>query len=162
MVELQTLLFFSLAAIAAWPASFDGIRILGVFYLCWLAYKAITTSSAAKIEKKEPSKFAAIFRQAMLTSLLNPKALLFFMVFLPQFVNTGAGQVSLQLAILGFTLSTLAIVFHTALAFMSGQIRNVFGQQIRSGRIVKWLHASLFIGLALRLLLLEKPVTSKF
>ena len=145
------------AVVAAWPPLFDLLRYLGAAYLVWLAVQAIRPRAAADLEVRAKSSSEKIYRMAVLNSLLNPKPLLFFMVFLPQFVNPGAGHIPLQIAIFGLLLSVIALAFHSTLAATSGRIATVFSRSTRYGDYFRWLHASLFVGLALRLLLLEKP-----
>ena len=63
-----------------------------------------------------------IFRRAMLNSLLNPKALLFFMLLLPQFASPSRGSTFWQLLTLGGVLSAISLVFHSSLGVFSGVI----------------------------------------
>jgi threonine/homoserine/homoserine lactone efflux protein len=103
------------AAIAAWPPSFNILRYLGAAYLLWLAYHALRSREIGQLQAisyKPPSK---IIRSSALNSLLNPKALLFFMLFLPQFVSAELGNVTLQLVVLGLALSVFALIFHALL-----------------------------------------------
>jgi len=104
------------------------------------------------------ASFWRIFVRGTLNSLLNPKALLFFMVFLPQFVTVTAGDVGLQLISLGTLLALIALLFHTLLGIFAGQLR----AKLFSGRISRRLGTYGFAGvmtaLAARLLFLERPL----
>ena len=95
---------------------------------------------------------------AMANSLLNPKALLFFVVFLPQFVDQSRGQVALQLAILGATLSMAALIFNSVLGALSGRVGAFLTQSPKVAKYQGWLLGTVLLSLALRLLLMEKPV----
>ncbi len=101
---------------------------------------------------------ATLVRMAMLNSLLNPKALLFFIVFLPQFVNPAHGHVTAQLAILGITLSVVALVYNTLLGMFSGRVGAALQRNPRVAKIQGWFLGAVLAGLALRLLLLDRPV----
>lgn len=82
------------ALVAAWPPSFDLLRYAGALYLLWLAVQALRSSGGLPTgARAQPSAFARIVRMAFLNNLVNPKALLFFMVFLPQFVDPARGSV---------------------------------------------------------------------
>lgn len=145
------------ALVAAWPPSFDVLRFTGVFYLVWLAIQAIRSPGKAVITHREKTSMAKIFRMAALNSLLNPKALLFFMVFLPQFVVASRGHVTLQLAILGITLSFAALLFNTALGTFSGKIGAFLNRSPRASKLQSWFLGGVLVSLAIRLLLLERP-----
>lgn len=147
------------AAILAWPPSFDLLRWLGALYLVGLAVQAVRRRGPASIAEKNRATLAQILRMALLNSLLNPKALLFFLVFLPQFVSPGQGSVQLQLATLGITLSLIALAFHAGLGVTSGKAASWFQQGAWSGRRLSWLHAGLFLALAARLVILARPTS---
>ena len=103
------------AAIAQWPPSFDLIRWAGVFYLLWMAWKALRVRATGPLHTALQASLMSVFMRAMLNSLLNPKALLFFMVFLPQFVVPGSSSVARQIVTLGLVLTLIATFFHIAL-----------------------------------------------
>ena len=145
------------AVIAAWPPSFDALRVVGALYLVWMAWRAIRAPGEAVIAKQTAIPMRKLVRMAMLNSLLNPKALLFFIVFLPQFVNTAHGYVTAQLAILGITLSAVALVYNTLLGVFSGRIGAALQRNPRVAKIQGWLLGCVLAGLALRLLLLDRP-----
>jgi threonine/homoserine/homoserine lactone efflux protein len=145
------------ALVAAWPPAFDVLRYVGALYLVWLAVQAIRSPGKAAIKDRENTSMARIFRMAMLNSLLNPKALLFFMVFLPQFVDVARGNVVLQLAILGLTLSMTALCFNTALGMFSGQIGRFLNRSPRMAKFQSWFLGGVMISLAVRLLMLDRP-----
>ena len=149
------------AMIFAWTESFDVLRIAGAAYLLWLAIK--TLSSPAHVSTPGNStanlSFAKIMRNAMLGSLLNPKALLFFTVFLPQFVNPAKGSITLQLVILGLLLSVASVVFNTTLGAFSGQLGTLVQRKPRVARFQKWLLGGVLAVLAVRMFLTERPLS---
>ena len=152
------------AMVFAWSASFDVLRVLGAAYLLWLAIKTVRSPARAlvpDVSGSSPSTanlaFRTIAKNAMLGSLLNPKALLFFMVFLPQFVNPAVGHIALQLLALGLTLSVASVVFNTALGAFSGQLGKLLQRHPRADTFQKWLMASVLAALAIRMFLTERP-----
>lgn len=95
--------------------------------------------------------------RAMLNSLLNPKALLFFMVFLPQFVVHGHSGIAQQIVVLGIVLTLIATFFHVVLGVVGGAIRRLAS---REGGAVKWQSRGLalvLVALAIRLALTSSP-----
>ncbi|HCE6867939.1 TPA: LysE family translocator [Pseudomonas aeruginosa] len=144
------------ALVASWPPAFDIIRYAGVLYLLWLAYGMLHDKAAAPTQTLSVLPLRQVFLRALLNSLLNPKALLFFMVFLPQFVEPSAGPVALQLMQLGGVLALVALLFHLLLGGLSGPL----GAWLRRHRpfavAQSRLLGLLMLGLALRLLLLGR------
>jgi threonine/homoserine/homoserine lactone efflux protein len=148
------------AMVFAWSASFDVLRIAGAAYLMWLAFKTLRTPPGAMTASaaKTNLAFHKIARNAMLGSLLNPKALLFFMVFLPQFVNPDKGSIAIQLVTLGLVLSAASVVFNTTLGAFSGQLGKLMQRNPRAATFQKWLLGSVLAALAVRMFLTERPV----
>ncbi len=145
------------ALIAALPASFDVLRVAGALYLLWLAWQAIRSRGQLLITSGAAIPSLEIFRRAMLNSLLNPKALLFFMLFLPQFANTSRGSVGWQLLTLGGVLTAISLVFHSSLGAFSGAVGQWLTRSPKAARAQRWFLASAMVLLALRLLWLERP-----
>lgn len=145
------------ALVAGWPPSFDLIRYAGVIYLLWLVFKTLQKSPGLDAAQVKRERLSRVFLQAMLNSLLNPKALLFFMVFLPQFVRPEAGSITLQLLILGGVLTLIAGVFHALLGIFGGTLSRFFAGRSQSARLQKWGLATVLMLLAARLALMSRP-----
>jgi threonine/homoserine/homoserine lactone efflux protein len=145
------------AVVAAWPPSFDVLRYAGAAYLLWLAFKALRADGAMVLNQATLPTSRKVFSMAMLNCLLNPKALLFFMVFLPQFVNPQAGSISMQIMLLGVWLTFIAFVFHVLLGAFAGQIGQLLQRHPRAAVAQRWVLASVLGALALRLLFIERP-----
>ena len=145
------------ALVAAWPPSFDLLRYAGALYLLWLAWRALRSGSAHLPAQAGRAGFAQVLRSAWLNNLVNPKALLFFMVFLPQFVDPARGSVPAQLALLGVTLSLAGLLFNTVLGACSGMIGRWLQHRRGAAGFQRGLLATVMVGLALRLLLIDRP-----
>lgn len=124
-----------------------------MLYLGWQALK-IKAVAGASVE--EAASLYSVFVRATLNSLLNPKALLFFMVFLPQFVSVQNGNVPLQLMLLGAVLSVVALLFHMLLAMCSSRLRYLRGARSGQNRMGRYLVATVMFGLSARLVLLSR------
>jgi threonine/homoserine/homoserine lactone efflux protein len=145
------------AIVAKWPPAFELIRVAGVLYLLWMAYKAWRISASLPAHRELQGSLASVFVRALLNSLLNPKALLFFLVFLPQFVVRGTAPVAQQLIILGAVLTAIAVVFHAGLGILGGAIHRL---PSRSHGAARWQSRGLVLVLtmlAVRLALTSRP-----
>ena len=145
------------AVVASWPPSFDLIRYAGVVYLLWLVFKTLRKKPRLAAAKVEPARLGLVFLQAVLNSLLNPKGLLFFVVFLPQFVRPEAGSIAGQLLVLGGILTLIAAVFHILLGIFGGAVSRFFSARPAGAALQKWGLASVLMVLAIRLALMSRP-----
>ena len=89
-----------------------------------------------------------VFVRAMANGLLNPKALIFFLTFLPAFVNPAHQNVAMQLWALGLWLTAVALLFHAALGFIGAHLRRAAAQASVGHAALQWLHAAVLAGLA--------------
>ncbi|MBV7525021.1 hypothetical protein PS647_00250 [Pseudomonas fluorescens] len=143
--------------VMSWAPAFDLLRWAGACYLILLAWQALKTSTSDIESQATQASLKKIFVRATLNSLLNPKALLFFMVFLPQFVTVGTSSVTSQLMFLGLLLALIALIFHSLLGFCAGQLHVRFREGMISKRLGAYSFAAVMTALAARLLLLDRP-----
>lgn len=146
------------AVVASWPPAFDLIRYAGVFYLLWLAYKALQSKAVLDPAHVTRVPLRQVCMRATLNSLLNPKTLLFFMVFLPQFVNPAQGSLGGQLLLLGLVLTLISGIFHTLLGVFGAAVSRRFSRAPGTGRWQSWGLAAVMLLLAVRLALMSRPV----
>jgi threonine/homoserine/homoserine lactone efflux protein len=144
------------AVVMSWAPAFDLLRLAGAGYLLWLAWQALTAPTGESAAPRPLGSIRKIFVRATLNSLLNPKGLLFFMVFLPQFVTVGNASVTVQLVVLGVLLTLISLVFHSVLALCAGTLRGRLNSMPR--RWANYGFASVMTALAARLLFLERPI----
>lgn len=144
------------AVVMSWAPAFDLLRLAGACYLLWLAWQALTARTCEGAAPRPLGSIHKIFVRATLNSLLNPKGLLFFMVFLPQFVTVGNASVTVQLVMLGVLLMLISLVFHSVLALCAGTLRGRLNGMPR--RWADYGFASVMTALAARLLFLERPI----
>ncbi|MBN3267256.1 threonine transporter RhtB [Bordetella bronchiseptica] len=141
------------AVFAASPAAFMALKLAGAAYLAYLAWQVLRApvGGGGGGQRPEPLARGALYRRGIIMNLTNPKVLLFFFAFLPQFTRPEAGPMGWQIVELGaiFMLATL-LVFGAIAVFSGG-----FGRLLRrSARAQRWLNrlaGLVFIGLALRL-----------
>ena len=145
------------ALVASWPPSFDLIRYAGVVYLLWLVFKTLQKKPGLDTAGVNRVPLARVFLQAMFNSLLNPKALLFFVVFLPQFVRPQAGSIAVQLMVLGGVLTLIAALFHGVLGSFGGALSRFFARRSNSAWLQTGGLATVLTVLAVRLALMSRP-----
>ena len=147
--------------VAAWPPSFDLLRLGGAAYLLWMAWNAWHHPGQLALTRTGAQSLFTVFRRSALNSLLNPKALLFFLVFLPQFVEASGTPVALQLALLGGVLTIASVVFHGALGLVGGQLASALSARLahspRLANLPGRMQALVLAALAVRLLLTQRP-----
>lgn len=132
--------------IAAFPLLFDAIRYAGAVWLLVLAMRLLRAGNAAELPQARPAR---AFLDGLMVNLSNPKVALFILAFVPQFVRPDAGPVLGQFLIFGAILS-LGGFFITAGA---GAFAARLGPRLIAGRALRWLSASIFSALALKLAL---------
>lgn len=137
--------------------AFEIVKYLGAAYLIYLGVKSLLEKSKKKAEEPaavpKKSSSAVSFRQALLIELLNPKTALFFLAFLPQFVNNDGTPVVIQLLTLGLTFVLMSILYTTALAFLTSSIGDRLFSNNNS-RFARWqgkVVGTIYIGLGLQL-----------
>lgn len=144
------------------PWTFDLVRLLGAAYLAWLGLQmlrggglALPTSDAGSAPVVPHADRRALLR-GLLTNLLNPKALLFCSVLLPQFVSPGAGSLAVQFAALGTVLVLVSLAFDCAYALAGGRLGRWLASRPRAQRLQQWGFGGLLIGFGVRLALLRQ------
>jgi threonine/homoserine/homoserine lactone efflux protein len=99
---------------------FDWLRLAGAAYLAWLGWRLLRAPGALETPGRTPAPRGGFFLQGFLVMLSNPKVLLFFGAFIPQFVDPRADH-ALQVALLGLTAMAVAMVSDGAYAVLSGR-----------------------------------------
>ena len=107
---------------------FDWVRIAGAAYLVWLGIKLIRSPGALGDPKQTPKPKIGFFWQGFLVLMSNPKALLVFGAFIPQFVDAKGDYVP-QVILLGLTAMVVAGLFDSMYAILAGRARNVMSAQ---------------------------------
>jgi threonine/homoserine/homoserine lactone efflux protein len=139
------------------PVAFEIVKWTGAAYLVWLGVRALlrhgTTAALAPVA---PASRAAVFRQGMLTNVLNPKVALFFLAFLPQFVDPDRGLVALQIASLGLLFNLSGTLVNIAVAVLASGAGDWSRRRFGESALLRRMTGVLFIGLGVRLALLER------
>jgi threonine/homoserine/homoserine lactone efflux protein len=122
---------------------FDWVRFAGAAYLVWLGIKLIREPVKGLEAEAPPPPRGGFFLQGFLVALSNPKLLVFFGAFIPQFVDLERDQLS-QVALLGVTFMVIAGLTDAAYALLAGQARSFFSG--RRTRLLSRVSGSFMIG----------------
>lgn len=142
---------FGLAAIfQASAVAFTLVKIVGVGYLLFLAWKAFT-ARAQKLENPDRSSNGGFYRRGVIMNVTNPKVSIFFLAFLPQFVNAERGAVSGQVVILGLMFIGATVMVFGGVAFMGGALRDFLVRSPKTQSIMNKASAVVLALLAVRL-----------
>jgi RhtB (resistance to homoserine/threonine) family protein len=145
------------ALLAASATAFTVIKFAGAIYLIYLGTRLIFAKPAAAAAVGEsraagaPKSLKQLFLQGFWTNVLNPKVVLFFVSFFPQFVTTGSDQKALAFLTLGAVFVAMSMLWNSFVAWIAGSVTQRF-----SGKpsVKKWLDrgvGSAFVGLGIKL-----------
>ncbi|MDA7946517.1 MAG: LysE family translocator [Hyphomicrobiaceae bacterium] len=143
------------ALLAASAEAFTALKIVGALYLLWLAIDAIRNGSALDVSRDQEShqRLGHVFLTGVGINLLNPKIILFFVTFLPQFVSAGDPNAAAKMTFLGVYFIALAVPFCLAVIVAADRIAETVKRSPVVTRIMDWVFASVFASFAVRLLL---------
>ena len=148
------------ALFRAAPWTFDVVRLVGAAYLLWIGIQCLRTTMLPNLNGSgttdETTRWGTAIRRGLLTNLLNPKALLFCSVLLPQFIDPVSGPVLAQFAILGLVLVGVGLLFDSAYALTGAALGRWLQRSPGAQRLQQWLFGSLLIGFAVRLTFVQQ------
>lgn len=162
-VLVHTLLAaFGLSAVLAASAmAFTVVKYAGAVYLIWIGIGYLRSPGARHTTPQtSPEKNlrpATVFRQGVLTNVLNPKVSLFFLSFLPQFVDPGVQFVFAPFLLLGMIFFTTGSIWCLTLVYGATWITGRLQQQAPLGMVLKKATGALFVGLGVKLALSRVP-----
>ncbi len=142
------------ALIVASPAAFLALKIFGAGYLVYLAYQAIRHGSAFKPTQKSGPRLSVIrsFSTGLGVNLMNPKIILFFMTFLPQFVSPLDPDAPGKLFFLGAMFVLISVPVTAPMVLAAERFSVAMARNPRVTRLVDYLFAGVFSAFALKIL----------
>jgi len=147
------------ALIAASATAFLALRIAGGLYLVWLGVQAVR--SRASIDVGRPpagagsERLASLFAKGLAANAVNPKVILFFLAFLPQFVAAARGGVAWQTAQLGILFTVVSALIFSAIGYFAGHLGEIFRRNPAAGAWLDRIAGTVFIALGLRLIVVR-------
>ena len=133
------------------------VKFAGAAYLIYLGIRAWLEKSTFTLETP-PSAVTShvLFWQGVLSNVLNPKIAIFFLAFLPQFVDPGSTQVTSQMVLLGLTFACFGLCFLLVVGYSSGTIGKWLTGRPQYARFFQRLAGGILLSLGIRLALTEK------
>ncbi len=143
--------------LAASAAAFTVLKFAGAAYLAYLAIEAIRHGSSLSLEQGggRPVPLRAVFAKGLFVNLLNPKVIIFFVTFLPQFVSASDPHAAGKMLFLGLTFMVANIPVCAAFILAAGKIAALLKGSSRATRFVDWLFAGVLGAFAVKLILTQ-------
>jgi len=152
LVHITALALGLAALLAAVPLAYDVVRIAGAIYLVVIGLQLILRPRrAGTVAPLEKSRLGVIFAQAVVTNVLNPKVALFFLAFLPQFVDPAAGAPVPQIVFLGLLFDIQGTLVNVAVALLASRGTAWLRASERRVTLLQRLTGLLFVALGARL-----------
>ncbi len=140
------------AAIAAAPALYEVVRYAGAAYLLYIGIRSWREgSTATDVQLRPVQPLRTVLWRATVTNLLNPKIVLFYLAFLPQFVAPARGRVALQLLLLGLLFVLFGLIVDAVIAVTAGRLGEWLQRKRKVTGVLNRVAAAVFVGLAVRL-----------
>lgn len=143
------------ALVAASPLAFTALKWIGGGYLVWLGLNALKhAGQGAQVSGFDSGSNSTrtLFFKGMFANAINPKVVLFFLSFLPQFVVPDQGHIGLQLGILGFIFAVQAGILFAVLAYFAGTIGAWLTRRPQASVWLDRIAGAVFVGLGLRMM----------
>ena len=144
------------AVLASSALAFSVVKYAGAAYLLYLGIHALRTRPQVLPTPRTSTSAGSSFGQAVATGVLNPKVALFFLAFLPQFVDQSRGPVLAQFMLLGASMAVLDTLYEVVLVLVAARLRE---RLLRNRRFVAWQNrvtGAVLLALGVRLAVQER------
>lgn len=136
------------AILLASATAFNVVKLLGAGYLIYLGISTLLARrSATKMAAPEALPLYRLFIDGVLISIFNPKIALFFLAFLPQFVDPTSGTFTTQVLLLGCVYVSLALLTDGTYAMLAGSLRKWITPKILDGPALRYVSGTIYLGL---------------
>lgn len=134
------------------PLAFTAIKLVGAAYLLWLAWRMVTAGETGAVPALTAKSRRRAFAESIAVEVLNPKTALFYLAFLPQFVDPAAAlPVWAQLLVLGVVVNLLFSSADLVAVFLAGGLAARLRRSGRAQKLLRWFGGSVLAGLGLHL-----------
>ena len=159
LVHITALALGLAALLAAVPLAYDVVRIAGAIYLVVIGIQLVLRPrTAADVARLPRSRLRVIFAQAVITNVLNPKVALFFLAFLPQFVDPAAGSPVPQIVLLGLLFNVQGTLVNVAVALLASRTTVWLRSNERRVSLLQRLTGGIFVALGIRLAMVPRSL----
>ncbi len=146
------------ALLVASAEAFTIVKWAGAAYLVWIGVRTLLGGDKKSEAPAPPIQpLSRIARQGFVVAVLNPKTAIFFLAFVPQFVNPSHGPVAWQFLILGTLFAILGIVTDSAYGVLAGALQGLVTQRRAAQRPARLVTGTLYLGLGVSAALAEPP-----
>jgi len=136
------------ALIVSSAFAFSIVKYLGAAYLIWMGIRTfMSKESDPELPAVPAEPLRRAFRDGFVVNLFNPKTAIFFLAFLPQFVDPARGALHWQILVLGLTFMGLGILSDGVFALVAGAAGDFLRRSRRFQRFLRWFSGTSFIGL---------------
>ena len=151
----QVLMWAAVAGVSAllitYPAAFHAVQWLGAAYLAWLGLRMLLAQPGAKpVLNIEPHHY---LRQAGLITLLNPKAIVFYMAFFPLFVDPARHQGMLTFGVMAATIASLTFLYGLVVVLLTHHLAERMRANPTVGRVLEKIAGLFLVGFGVKLAL---------
>jgi len=146
LIAIGVSVIFQTSAIA-----FNGLKIIGAFYLLYLAWLSVQNKELNLGGTDKDSTNRSYYFTGVIMNLTNPKVALFFLVFLPQFVNTSNDNITLQILLLGLLFILSALCVFTSIAYLASFLEDILKKSKTVNKNLNILAALIYFALAINL-----------
>jgi threonine/homoserine/homoserine lactone efflux protein len=137
--------------------AFLSVKYVGAIYLIYLGIKTWREKSTFNVQTSSSgASRRKIFWQGVLSNVFNPKIAIFFLAFLPQFVDQGSSQVTIQMVILGLTFACFGLCFLLVVGYSSGTLGSWLTRKPQYAQFLQRFAAGILIALGIRLALTQR------
>lgn len=148
LVHVAAAAFGLSALIVSSALAFSAVKYLGAAYLVWLGVRRWRAGDHLGLAANDSSlPTARLFRQGFVVQVLNPKTAIFFLAFLPQFVDAHRGSVSVQVLVLGVVFIALGLISDSTYAIAASTIGAVLRRSTRARRAERYVSSGVYVGL---------------
>ncbi|MCL1601731.1 MAG: LysE family translocator [Actinomycetia bacterium] len=124
--------------LASSSSAYSILKWAGVGYLAWIGYQTLTARDEVfAAPEMQPQSLRRVFTQGVVVNLLNPKVAIFFLAFLPQFIDPASANPALQTLVLGMTLVVIGLLSDTIYAIIGGHLGELFRRRPGAARATR-------------------------
>ncbi len=162
LVHVAAAAFGLSALLASSSIAFTIVKYVGAIYLVYLGIRKLTEKESDVDQLSGPRSHSRLFWEGFLVQVLNPKVALFFLAFLPQFINPSRGSAWMQIVLLGLCFTVLAVLTDAAYAFAAGAVSGWLRARRGARRWVAKISGATYIGLGVAAALsTSQPATNE-